>query len=257
MNLLMIGNSFSSDATYYVKKIADSAGADLKVVNLYIGGCSLKTHAENIENNAPLYRYEINGIYTDKYVSVADTLKEENWDIVTVQQQSGHTGVYDSYGEYFKTVLNCIKENAGGAQIYFFQTWAYEIDSTHENFCFYDNDQEKMHEAIVKTVKTVCKENGDLPIIPAGEVINTVRKHPLFDYKNGGQSLCRDGFHMHLVYGRYLLGLVLFAKLLGGDADEVKFIPTEADIVNGYEVENFSCDLDKIDVIKATVKKMI
>ena len=47
MNILAIGNSFSQDATRYLKQIGDSSLTDLYVVNLYIGGCPLERHADN------------------------------------------------------------------------------------------------------------------------------------------------------------------------------------------------------------------
>ena len=49
MKILFIGNSFSSNATTYIREISDGK---LFVRNLYIGGCSLETHAKNIENDA-------------------------------------------------------------------------------------------------------------------------------------------------------------------------------------------------------------
>ncbi len=52
MKILAIGNSFSQDATRYLQDIAASAGEELFVRNLYIGGCSLEMHSKNIAENA-------------------------------------------------------------------------------------------------------------------------------------------------------------------------------------------------------------
>ncbi len=141
MKILAIGNSFSEDATYYLKKIASSANVICTVVNLYIGGCSLQQHAENIKNNTHSYRYELNGVYTDKTVSVIEVLKEEKWDIVTLQQVSGLSGIYESYGANLRLVLDCVKKYAPQAKIYFHETWAYEIDSTHSDFVRYNSSR--------------------------------------------------------------------------------------------------------------------
>ncbi len=108
-----------------------------------------------------------------------------------------------------------------------------------------------MAEAIEHTVQKVCAENGGLPVIPSGRIIRKVRTYPDFDYKNGGISLCRDGFHMSLVYGRYLLGLVWFKTLLNGNVEDVTFLPNEKDIINGYELGNFDCDHKLIQQLKA------
>ena len=48
MKILAIGNSFSEDAMYYLKNIADADGVEVKAVNLYIGGCNLERHWKNI-----------------------------------------------------------------------------------------------------------------------------------------------------------------------------------------------------------------
>ena len=65
--LLAIGNSFSQDATHYLHQIAAADQMDLKVGNLYIGGCSLERHWENIQNEAEEYLYEENGTSTEKH----------------------------------------------------------------------------------------------------------------------------------------------------------------------------------------------
>ncbi len=257
MKILAIGNSFSEDATYYLKKIADSAHVDCQVVNLYIGGCSLERHAENIKSNASAYRYERNGVVTDRVVSVKDALQEDRWDIVTVQQVSGLSGIYESYGDNLRVVLDCVKAYAPQAKIYFHETWAYKFDSTHQDFSAYHYSQEEMALAIENTAKRICKENGNMPIIPSGDVIKKLRQHPIFDHKNGGLSICRDSRHVTLVYGRYALGLVWFAALLNGNIDDVTFLPSEADIINGYTMENFECDISKINVIKEAVRHVI
>ena len=41
-------------------------------------------------------------------------------------------------------------------------------------------------------------------LIPTGTVIQTLRASlPEFRYREGGRSLCRDGFHLSLDYGRF------------------------------------------------------
>ena len=39
--ILVIGNSFGEDATHFLHDLALTRGINTKVVNLYIGGCSL------------------------------------------------------------------------------------------------------------------------------------------------------------------------------------------------------------------------
>ena len=62
IKILSIGNSYSTDATRYVYGIARSEGVAMKVVNLFIGGCSLNRHYRNMMGDAAAYDFEINGI---------------------------------------------------------------------------------------------------------------------------------------------------------------------------------------------------
>ena len=89
MKILAIGNSFSEDAMRYLHEIAVAGGKDVQTVNLYIGGCSMETHWNNIVNEAPLYMYQKNGQLSDRYVSIQEALDEQEWDIITCQQR-GH-----------------------------------------------------------------------------------------------------------------------------------------------------------------------
>ena len=59
--------------------------------------------------------------------------------------------------------------------------------------------------------------------------MQALRREPEFDYAAGGRSLCRDGFHMDLIYGRYLLGAVWFEALSGRKVTECDFVPTGSD----------------------------
>lgn len=59
LKILAIGNSFSQDSTTYLYDLAKSGGVELKVVNLYIGGCSLETHWNNIVENKKDYEYQL------------------------------------------------------------------------------------------------------------------------------------------------------------------------------------------------------
>ena len=237
--ILAIGNSFSQDATAYLWQMADSAGVEAKIVNLYIGGCSLQMHAGNIAANAQSYSYELNGVTSGRMVSIREALAEDKWDIVTVQQVSGWSGIPESYEPWGTQVLNCVRRYAPQAVIWFHQTWAYERDSSHGDFPKYGCDQQRMHQAICEASGAFAQKHG-LSRIPVGVVIAELRKQRPFRYARGEISLCRDGFHMSLDYGRYAAALTWFEALLG-DGDHVTFLP------EGVGAEN-------AEVIKGTVK---
>ena len=82
VTILAIGNSFSEDATCYLHQIAEAAGIGTYIVNLYIGGCSLEQHWQNMISGEALYQYQENGAITERYVSIEEVLKERSWDYI-------------------------------------------------------------------------------------------------------------------------------------------------------------------------------
>mgnify|MGYP000197216844 FL=1 len=64
-------------------------------------------------------------------------------------------------------------------------------------------------------------------IIPCGEAMQKARSFSLFDYANGGKSLCRDGFHASIPQGRYLLGAVWYEVLTGKSILENPYVPVD------------------------------
>ena len=228
MKILCIGNSFSEDATRYLEAIAASAGEELFVRNLYIGGCSLERHAQNIASGEEAYAYQRNAESLHP-ISLADALVREAWDVITVQQVSGLSGVYESYFPYLPTLISFVREKAPTAKLLFHRTWAYEKGAEIERFILrYEGKEDVMHDAILSVTDRVSAEYG-LPIIPAGDAIHKAKSLPAFDVRAGGISLHRDGFHLSLDYGRYLAGLVWFKYFTGRPADDVTYMPEGTD----------------------------
>lgn len=246
IKVISIGNSFSQDATTYLYDIAKAAGIDVKVVNLFIGGCSLATHWDNVVKDAAEYDYFLNGIETGVKISIKDALREENWDYITLQQASGDSGILESYYPYITDLYNYVKEQVPSAKILLHQTWAYEVDSDHQDFCKYSCDQFKMHQAIDMTYSKLSESMG-LSVIPSGKVINELRTYPTFDYMHGGMSLCRDGFHMNEVYGRYALASTWYEFILQKSILDNSFLPPKI---------NDEIDIIKIKLIQNVVHKI-
>lgn len=227
MKILAIGNSFSQDATRYLQAVSESAGHPLFVRNLYIGGCSLERHANNITSDAKDYDYEIDAKGVRK-VSINEGLAFEDWDWVTVQQVSGLSGQPETYEPYLSKVLDTVRAACPNAKIAFHRTWAYEIGSGHGDFGRYNKSQLEMFGSIVAASTEQAGKHG-LPIIRSGDLVQVLRNTKPFDYKNGGVSLCRDGFHMSLDYGRFATALVWYKFFTGDKAVNVTYAPENTD----------------------------
>ena len=215
MKVLSIGNSFSQDAHKWIHQLAKMNDLDMKMLNLYIGGCSLEQHWSNIQTNAEAYDFEPNGILTNWKISIESALELTDWDIVTVQQVSSKSGMPETYEPYLSGLVALIRKLQPKAEIWFHQTWAYEIDSTHSGFANYDNDQRKMFDALVKASEAAA---ASIPakIIPAGTLIQKLRETvPEFDYAKGGMTLNRDGYHLTRDYGRFAAAALWIRTLTG------------------------------------------
>ena len=226
MNVLCIGNSFSQDATRYLHQISND---EIFVRNLYIGGCSLETHWNNIVGARADYEWQKNGRML-KMMSINDALTKKRWDVITVQQVSHFSGMAETYEPFLTNIIEFIKEKCPKAKIVFHRTWAYDDKSTHGGFVNYDNNREKMIDAIIKTSDFFAKKHS-LDVIPNGEAVEEARKLPEFQ---GERNICRDGFHLSLDYGRYLAGLTMYGFLTGNDTTLVIYEPDKTD----HEINN-------------------
>ncbi len=215
MKLLSIGNSFSTDAHFFLHRLAELNGFDLYTANLFIGGCSLQTHWQNVTEDNADYDYEINGNTAERKISIAEALAECEWDVITFQQASAYSGIFETYEPYLANLVGFVKQKQPQAKLYFHQTWSYENGSPHSGFVAYGCDSRKMFESIV-TASGKAAELIGATLIPAGTVIQKLREGVKeFDYTDGGLSLCRDTFHLSETCGRYAAAAIWLRTLTG------------------------------------------
>ena len=103
LHVLAVGNSFSVDSLQYLYQMAKSAGYELVIGNLYHGGRSLGeqwTSWQKEENDYTYYKIsaKTGGVWSAKQqTTLKYGVKDEAWDIITLQQSSGLSGVPTSY----------------------------------------------------------------------------------------------------------------------------------------------------------------
>ena len=230
MKVLSIGNSFSQDAHRWLHQLAQANGIALETVNLYIGGCSLEQHVRFLRDGSPAYAFECNGEESQRFVSLSEALQSDRYDAVTLQQVSQDSGRYDTYFPYLTELVAAVQKEQPQAALYWHQTWAYEVDSQHGGFALYHNDQQEMFRCIKETAETVARQIG-ATLIPTGTVIQKLRKTAPFDYAAGGLSLCRDGFHLTLDYGRYAAATTWLKTLTGCSPKDQPFEDFDAALI--------------------------
>ena len=88
----------------------------------------------------------------------------------------------------------------------------------------YRRNQEEMYGRLKKCYGAMA-EKYQLRMIPSGDIIQRARQQEPFHVPSGGVSLCRDGFHMSVPYGRYLLACVWMKTLFSVRASENPYVP--------------------------------
>ena len=224
--LLAVGNSFSVDAMKnHLFPMLKAAGCkDIRLGILYIGGGSLDSHYDNVRLDRAKYEYyettDGNWTVTPEYkASTAFALTD--WDIVTLQQVSGHSGRGISY-ENLDALVDLIRPQIGDAKMHWQMTWAYQQNSTHNDFGYYNKDQARMYKSIIRATNERIVGNPDfVGIIPSGTSIQNLRTSSL------GDTLTADGYHLKDSYGDYTAALTWFCHFTGADARSTTYRPAE------------------------------
>lgn len=118
----------------------------------------------------------------------------------------------DTYEPFLGWIISRLKRRMPTAKLLLQETWAYEIDSTHDRFVRYERRQDIMYRRLRNCYMQKAHQYK-IPLIPCGDVIQELRKLPPFDVAHGGISLCQDGFHMSYDYGRYAVACTWLAVM--------------------------------------------
>ncbi len=208
MRILSIGNSFSQDAQRYLHMSARSAGVQLDTVNLYIGGCSLERHYNNMLGDIKDYLLEFNGQSTGFRTTIKEALLNGPWDVITLQQVSQLSVCCDTYTPYIGELASYVRKFAPNAKIIIHQTWFYEDGSKRLCEEMKYSSSSEMLEDIVKAYNKASSFIDADGIIPSGEMM-----YKLLD--RGIDKVHRDTFHATLGAGRYALALLWLRMLCG------------------------------------------
>lgn len=225
LRILAIGNSFSRDAVEQnLHELAKADGDTAIIGNLFIGGCSLERHSGNIRDDKHDYVYRKIGadgkMKEKKNTSIAEALKDDQWDYVSLQQASPFSGMFEKYEPYLPGIIKYVKENAPKkSKIILHQTWAYQQGSGHSGFKNYDRDQLKMYRAIVDANKRAAKLGKIKTVVPSGTAVQNARTSFI------GDNMNRDGFHLDLSHGRFTAACAWYETLFDKDVTRNTWAP--------------------------------
>lgn len=217
IRVLCIGNSFSWDAVEQeLVPLCAAKGVEVEVHNLYYGGCSLQQHAQFLLKDTAAYSHRVCTNACPRIVkdtiSLRQALRNGQYDFISLQQASHDSGIRASYEPWLTMLIDTVRAYQPDAQLCWMQTWAYSRDAKHPAYPRYHSNQQEMWDSIqacTRYVQTIV--NRQLVMVPCGAAIQNARSTKL------GDTLCRDGYHLNYVYGRYTAACVWYEILTGRD----------------------------------------
>ena len=211
----------------HLANIALSYGVEtVKLGDLYIGGCSIRRHYQNITENLPYYEYFVNtgdGWSSTLDHAIEDTVRSEEWDIISIQHGTADGSWYSDpvYYEHFAALVARVKALAPNAKIAFNMTWVGEPYHSHHEIVAHGGDTPLLYQKIATLTKDLVLPTEGLDVVsPTGTAVQNART--AVDYE-----LTRDGYHLSLGLGRYIAALTFFKALTGADIRAVSWKPDD------------------------------
>ena len=195
LRLLAIGNSFTESLLRDLPPMAAAEGRPLAFANLYIGGCPLRRHAENLEASAaaPSFRPyrasfrgfpEEDGLAGEAPASANEMLARGDWDVVTVQQASHESWDYANYQPWGHAVVEAIRRACPGAEVAIQQTWAYRADDDRlRPGGAWGFDQAGMADRVFAAYDRFAADEGIARQIPTGRAVWIIRRREVAPFR--------------------------------------------------------------------------
>ena len=144
-------------------------------------------------------------------VSLETALKDEKWDVVTLQTQSAQACRRESIDPWLGKLIKYVRKRAPkGVRVLYFQTWPYAHQSTSHWMAFGHNNSE-MYPLISSVSKEFC-EKYSIGVVPIGTTIQNLRS----SFSMQGDVTKDD--HLNVTMGSYAAAATLFEAVTGIDA---------------------------------------
>jgi hypothetical protein len=256
VRVLVVGNSFSNNATRFLPQIVEEGGHELVLAKAQAGGCSLERHWKAVEAWRANPADPAGKIYSGK--SLEQHAAGKSWDVVTIQQNSMNSTDPATYRPYAGKLHAHLRQLAPGATIWVHQTWAYRTDAAKFGQTGpgqHAASQREMWERSRAAYAELAREFR-LPVLPVGDAFWRVdsdpqwgfRPDPTFDEKilvhpavppqrhslhvgyrwNAEKKLGKDANHANAA-GEYLGALVWYGLLFDENPARVRFVPPGVD----------------------------
>lgn len=232
LRILIIGNSFSSDAMTYMDTLVKASGIDEGRVCLYEAcesRASLTTWTEIFHHEKTVTLQHRAGRAAMSTEGTLPQLLNQSWNVIVVQQVSNYSYVWSSYAtlkEYVELITSsCPNKNVCLA---FHLTWSHR-----------PSEMPYVLQGNIACCQKMSQRYGIDVIIPTGTAIQLARGTRL----NDAAYMTRDQWHLNLHIASYIASCTWFEALLRpvfgvpvvGNASRPQRYYSEADILLGQQ----------------------
>ena len=265
LKVLTIGNSSSFSVGKNLPMIVHSfPDHKLELTSAYINGCTFEKHVANIKL-AEADRKK--GIYTvavrnsasptrpvEFKASLVELLKNQKYDIITIQQASTKSWEWDSYEPFAGELIRYIRKVQPKAEIVIQQTWAFRADAPH--FRKPTFGQADMYEKLCEANRKLA-EKYRLRVIPMGDAVQLFRESSPVKYQipeekmaypnlpssegdavgaslwrkdpKSGENILLNDYRGLNLDGQYMQGCLWFGFLYDEPVEKIKYAPKGMD----------------------------
>lgn len=188
VRILSIGNSFSQDAFCYMPYILQNIAPDIKLIFgiAYYSGSSLQQHLKFFEDESAVYKldkwtWENYRWNATSDLTLQDCLRNEMWDVVVFQQNSGNSGDYATISPYLNPLVKSVSTLlARPVKLAWLLT-----PSNKTNY-----DESVTHYCSISEVAQQVLQNSPIDMLfPCGTAIQNARTTSLKNLGDGGNLL--------------------------------------------------------------------
>ncbi len=229
-SVLMIGNSNCSYFNDELLEIARADGIEMIIANLYISGCSVEKHVEQMEYKMDYTKYTVRTVQGttvyDNEINLQEALAERQWDAITLQQHYDPlvaksvkvaNGVTNRYA---KKIYDYLKQEQPGALLFWQQMWAFQLgypgtEVVEEKRIETVEKQSEIAEVIRQNSMYVCDENQAYRI-PVGDAWQIARADERIGHTLSNKNSSGDTDYIHdgeVGGGQYLNACVWYEVL--------------------------------------------
>lgn len=188
VRILSIGNSFSQDAFCYMPYILQNIAPEIKLTFgiAYYSGCSLQQHLQFFNDESTVYKldkwtWESYRWNATSNLTLQDCLRNDRWDVVVFQQNSGNSGDYTTVSPYLNSLVKSV-----GTLLARPVKQAWLLTPSNKT----DYDESVTHYNSISEVAQQVLQNSPIDMLfPCGTAIQNARTTSLKSLGDGGNLL--------------------------------------------------------------------